>query len=408
MTYTPPSKQMLQQSTKDLQQTFQSFAKLYFPPDYRTLRDRVDRLEADYITAVDEKPTSYFWGKPVPEQLRLDQIACVTQLSHNLPETSPDEDKIRKAQQILLGALLYRFLQIDTSYTGGVTGSIGIYGSSDKSALKVVLAKLLNFTNNTLDKQTIATCCGEYRSYLKQNNNFERYSYIKKDPEFFTKLDTIIKDATAEAKPIHDNLQYVLFVQSVPAFVGKYEKIINDTVSQSLLPMLTEKLQGKTPLDYADIKLCLTKLNLEQSLGSYFDAHFLTEDMEITVETLDDFKTEIQSKMQVLYQYALLGAYVMCIDKCKPKIPSEQPSSLCAALQFSIGVKVENPLDNKSKYNALLALKQFVDLTGESPLNPDVWGGLNLFKAELLRQLQAAQSQPEEKVETENKIVFSL
>lgn len=395
MTYTPPSKQTLLKATIDLQQVFNGQAKLYFPPDYKTLRALIDKLEDDYINEVKGKG-GWRLTTPTPDQTRLDQIACIAQLSLNLPEISHDESILKQAHMILLGALFYRYLRIESSYASGY----GIFGSADNSALKIVLAKLLNITTaNVLDSQTIVSCCGEYLNYLKQNNNSERYSYIKKDTNFFSNLEAIIEPAKLEAKPINDKIQYILFVQSVPALLSKYEKVINETVSAPLLVRLAEKLKDKSPLDYKDVRLCANDLNLEKSLDGFFEDHFLPDDLEITAETLDEFKADINNKMQVMYQYALLGAYVMCIEKCKPSTSSELPSPLCAALQFSIGAKMGNLLDNKSKTLALSALKHFVELSGELPLNLGAWGGLGLFKAELIRQLEAAQNQHEERSE---------
>lgn len=411
MTYTAPSKQQLLKATRDLQQVFNGFAKLYFPPDYKTLRGLIEKLEDDYKVEVINKGSTWRFTTPTPDPTRLDQIACITTLSLHLPEspgdtekvTEEEEAKLNQAYMILLGASFYRFLRIESSYTGGITGGMGMFGSADNSALKIVLAKLLNFTkDNVLDSQTIASCCKEYRSYLKQNGNSDRYSYIKKSTDFFDNLNAIITDAEIKSKPINDKVQYIMFVKSVPALLNNYDKLFTDTIFQQL--RLAEKLKEKSPLDYSDVQSAMKELNLDSTLNDFFEHHFLTEDLVITTETLDDFKEDINAKMQILYQYALLGAYVMCIEKCKPLMSDEPPSALCKALQFSIGTKVENPLDNKSKHLALSALKQLVELSGESPLNYGVWGGPGLFKAELIRQLEATQNQPEES----EKIVFSL
>lgn len=393
--YIPLDKDALLDSTTNLQQTFNAFAKLYFPPDYKTLRGEVQVLEANYLEQVKSKSKSgWRLTTPVADQTRLDQIACIKLLVERLPEKPDNEATLKQAHMILLGALLYRYLRIESSYTSGY----GIFGSADNSALKVVLFKLLNLgENNIPDQQTIATCCGEYRNYLKQNDNVERYSYIKKDHDFFVNLDSIIDTATIKAKSVNDKIKYILFIQSVPALLNRNEDIINQNICKRLDEWIVGELKQKTVLTFIDVKLCLDNMTgTELSIRNYFEAYFLAEDLEITAETRESFKTEIMDNMKLWYQYAILGAYFMCIEECKPSSKSELSSLLYQTFESAIGSKAETYLDNKTRDNALTALKKFVELSTEPLLNLEVWGGMDLFIGALKTQLHAVHNPPEE------------
>lgn len=394
MTFTPFDKQLLQKSTADLQQTFNGFAKLYFPPNYKKLRELISQLEDKYIEAVKNKAKdSWRFTTPVPDQTRLDQIGCLTQLMTNLPEKFGNDAELQQAHRVLLGAVLYRYLRIESSYTD----AYGLFGSADNSALKVVLFVLLGLSeNNRLDSQTIVTCCGEYCEHLKQNGNSDRYSYIKKDMDFFINIEKIINTAKISAAPIASKMQYIIFVQSVSALLSKQEEVIIKDVCQPLCVLFEKKLQGQTLLESKDVRLCLRSLNVQPLVSNFFEERCIMDDLEISKESLNDFSDDITGKMSIMYQYSLLGAYIMCIEQCKPSSLSEPPSPICAALQFSIGVKAGNSLDNKCRYLALYALKQMIELSPEAQLHCDVWGGPDLFKAELIRQLDTVQNLREE------------
>lgn len=389
MGYTPPTYRDLQKATNLLQQSFNRLSSRYIPPDYQSLRNKADKLKEKYLEKVKEK-SSWRLYTPKPDPTRLDQIACIAQLLNNLPENPRDTDETNSAQCVLLGALFYRLLRIDYSYEG-----YSFFGSTEKdSALHEVIIELLSINEvaNKLDAQTVATCCAAYRDYLKQEKVSEKYSYIAKDSKFFTKLKTIIDVAQINAKPVEKQLQSLVFIQSIAQSLETNDKSFLDTLAL-LSKSISNKLKSIESLNRANVIELMNALKPAVSIiVKQLIEDLLPPDLSINNrgevasagENKGPFQEFMAASLVINSKYTLLGAYVLSLSQCTMDTPH-----LTSALNNSIGVQLENQLDDEKRELALTALENFMELPGELKVDFKAWGGSEFMKGELTRQLTA-------------------
>lgn len=415
MSYEPPSYAILQKSTRELQQTFNDLTKRYTTLSYEQLCAGVERLEELYKEKVVAKHS--WWSKPAPDPLRLNQIGCITQLMLCKPlpigvEVTESEAKKYATQKdkffnTLMGALLYRFLRLIESYSG-LTGMYGFFGSAATNcALAQALESFLKITaKNPLDDLTIAICGKAYLDHLTQNGVADEFKYVKSDPEFFIKLQEIVKTSTQKSKPMGDQLKYIVCIQSVNEVIAQYLK-------QMKLVITTLETKLKTILDTQELTkeevvLLLQEIQKPEACIQFLQNYILSSinnEAVINLENLASFKRQLEKNLEIYSQYALLGSYILTMDHVQ--MPD---SPLHSVLKYSTAMRPDNLLDKEAQTLALTSLSRFIDTFPEFVLiNTEIWEGFSVFKAELTRQLIKLEAVESNGVETElQELTFTM
>jgi hypothetical protein len=425
MPYTPPPYKKLKEATHELQRTFGKFAKRFSNPTYAELCDLISRLEKEYREKVLQKKGWVFFSKPKPDQTRLDQIALIVQLSGRVQEgvsrrceearrTEKNpivlneiiEAQFAEASDILLGAILYRYLRLVKEYEGA--GSCyGLVTDASNCALKNAIDDLLKINiagassfsatassvpMNTLDSLTIFTCCNAFQNYLNENNanqkkNYTEYSYIENDSLFFTNLSSIIEAERPKSKPMRDLLQFAIFIQSIPPLLTTYEQDLNDLL-KPLISALGTKLLEVEEIDSEGVLEALKTITTDSPVAHFFEQYLLASDLVIDEEHFTRFENDIKERMEIYCQYALLGAYVMSLKRC-PDLALSMALHDAIAVYKPIGDAPGNLLDDDNMYRALLAMHRFCLTFPNFPGNIEVWGYTDLFESQLLRLIKA-------------------
>lgn len=405
--FNPPLRKQLCKRTEDLQQIFHQMADTYIPPDYASLCQGIRQLDKEYPREAGNKT----WVSSSISSLsvftnREGQIQSLQQLLGILPfvaETQPERSNPNK--MIVLGALFYRYLRI-TSH----------------SILRNLLENLLHIRDrNQLDAVSILSCCTAYRAFLLEDKRYELITYIKNDRDFFTNLDAIICKAKKDARDLEEQLQYIVFIQSLPPFLDRFESELHrffgkteDAKRESKVAaevaleakaepenfLLNLGKSSQTQILTVDrIKKGLTEANIAPYVLAFLENCCFEEQLKVSLDsqrgvgdqgdTLPqaEFQELLRDKIALYYQYALLGAYIFVLEMVSPeKVRSKSP--LYRTLQHAIGITHENSLDSKCKHLALTSLSRLIDVATAplaSTLQVSAWKGLELFKKELLQ-----------------------
>ncbi|WP_040916588.1 hypothetical protein, partial [Legionella tunisiensis] len=163
MGYEPPSFEKLCEEADKLEAVFNKFASRYFVASYSDLCVIAETLKEEYCKNVKKKATWVF--TPIPKELRLSQIACISQLKTDLKPRTDSE--VKKAVAILMGAFMYRLLRLEHEYTSlydffRQTPIEKFFTISviDSCALHTTLREAFIKKGNVFDAQTVAACCG--------------------------------------------------------------------------------------------------------------------------------------------------------------------------------------------------------------------------------------------------------
>ncbi|STX51911.1 Uncharacterised protein [Legionella busanensis] len=409
MPYDAPEFTFLKNKTDNLQQSFAQLTKRYTSPAYLDLREKLLKLEDLYKKKLKEKQKGR-WTKCEPDETRLDQIGCITQLANNMPngQTAPNKEiSFERAQSILIGSSLYRYARITRSYNI----LLGFFGQADdNSALNMALHEILGLSDdNSIDPLTWANCCSDYRNYLLKDDNYTSYSYINNDPDFFSNLEKMIVREQIKAQPMIKQLQYILFIQSVLRMIDSYPQKVMQLTNKLKTHLISQKAKITYPLDKSKLLSFLKILKADNDLYNIFN-QFLPENYYITMlETklvaVDDngakeLEADISERITIYCQYALLAAYILVLTKLNEmqKLNSQflyaveynekkLIDDLKKSLKFAISEQDSNQVDDDTRNLALTSLQVFIDLNDQLVINTEAWGGFELFKGELHRQL---------------------
>ncbi|STX47994.1 Uncharacterised protein [Legionella hackeliae] len=228
MGYELPRYRDLHNKAIKLHNSFNELINRYIPPTYEQIRQKVNSLEEKYNEKVRKK--SGFFVNTTPD-LRRDQVACISQLLPKLPQEGTVQ-LLNNAQNILLGAVLYRYQRIILSYNSKFLFYLGY--SADNSCVKLILEEEFEFEKQKLDAETIATCCEAYKAYLEQEDVSsdkkkkvaDQFPYIQEDTEFFSKLKEIIVHARVKARPITIQLQVIVLCSQLQQHSGEWMKLL--------------------------------------------------------------------------------------------------------------------------------------------------------------------------------------
>lgn len=406
MPYKPPSYAFLKSKTKHLQQSFAQLTERYTSPPYDTLRERLLNLKNSYTQKLKEKNKKRWLACSV-DRTRLEQIGCITQLTGNMPASQSvrNQDELEMAKSILIGSCLYRYVRI----TGSYQGAFGFFGSAeDDSALHMALYEVLGLSSeNKLDPLTWVSCCSAYRDYLLKNDNYTSYSYIDNDADFFINLDSIISKEQKKAQVMIKPLQYLVFIQSMFNMIDIYLTELMALSSQVKSLLNNKKAKEGTTVKKLDFLELLATLNPKNDLYELYTM-ILPDNYKLYVNSSGQwyekhsekaFEEDIEQRITIYSHYALLAAYILVLTKInKPQNTTQVTAfsiqeqellkTLEKALKDAVCAYESNQLDLETSELALTSLQVFmVPDENLTKVNTAVWGGIDLLKAELHRQL---------------------
>ncbi|MGQ3892287.1 hypothetical protein [Legionella sp. CNM-4043-24] len=417
MPYQPLEMEYLVKATEELDTYFASFSKRFVPPSLDDLCigilgqkenaakkiPKINDLKTEYETAVRSKLG--FFSSKKPDSTRLAQIACIKQTTEETLNTKVIDSREweNRAQQIILGSIIYRLLRIDNNYSGKLIKPL--WGrAEDNSALQNLLLRLLKVENkDALDFRTIISTCTAYQSYLNSGRVKEGYSYIKDNPTYLPDLDTLITQ-TESRMPDHERQceLYIQFIKSIPPLLEKCEQLV-EAACDAWVPVLRKDRDEAGAMDKKQLVASLAATRPDPDALALMTAIIAPETV-LTPETeIELMIASIKSYLSTYYQFALLGAYVVSLN-----MADRLPAYFADTLNFAIKSKGDNLLDNQNRKLALTALDWVLKAVPNAAVNCRAWGGIERFKAELLLQVSRALDQGSSAVEPESEASSSL
>ncbi|ASQ45425.1 hypothetical protein [Legionella clemsonensis] len=406
MGYKLPGYRYLHNNTNILHDTFNKLINRYIPPTYEQVRQKVSSFPEKYNEKVNKKSGLLV---NTTRGLRLDQSACISLLLPKLPEEGSVQE-INQAHNILLGAVIYRFLRIKKSYKPKYYSYFG-YSPKDSCTYQI-LEEDFEFDKQQLDAETIATCCEAYLAYLEQEvvttigkkqKVGDQFPYIKEDVDFYKNLKAIIRDARAIAQPITAQLKIISFVQSVAVsfrtmdnnaleVLPKLSSVVSNKLKKSPAQELTsedvaELLDTIHPAvnEAAKETLKLVLPDMVTSKGVFTKVIISNSSPIRTEDKYLSFQDYVQEALIMNSQYALLGAYILALSRSEADKPE-----LKDALNHAIAAQGVNQLDEKTKKWGLVAFHNYVTIPGIPAINYKCWHadtGYEHMDKELQQQL---------------------
>ena len=361
MVYIPPSREALHEASIKLIKQFNLMSHRYIPPNKDSLLEQVLQLRSLYGQRVAEKPTTFFGTQAVENQVHIEEIECITRLVLELRRTRAGASEEYEVQNIILGALIYRYLAIDYDYTktfdGKVLSWIGIY-NKDTAALYSVLKEILGIREaNQLDSLSIVTRCTAYLDWLRFKGARRGSAFIRQeDVNFFDRLQHFIMDAKHASNPVAQEIKSLAMIQSVDNLLCKTGLEMRGGF-ELLSNALGYFFKAKNELSRDEILSCMKGISSKLSILVISMIDYLLRDDEILrKEALAQFVGEMEKRLATYTQYALLGAYVIVLTKSHSSVTTQ-------LIESALGIiSPENLLDDKTRVNALSALEYYLNL----------------------------------------------
>lgn len=359
MVYIPPSYEILQQSTRELQHTFNRVANRYQPPAYEALIDRIQKMQREYCRQVRDKGNLFFATRP--DSVRLGEIACIMRLIDSVPPTMPGSAESHHVHNILLGALLYRRQAIEDSYHGSVSTYLNI-SNERYSALYLTIEGILELNpsqGKILDALSVATCCRAYHGHLKSIDPKKQSLYILADEaDFFSRLEAMIEGAEVQSKGVVKQLSSLETIQVIGELLNQTFQEVQSGL-ELFTPLVSSALVKKDSLSRKEIIQILQASHLSPRSKAIFE-YLIVDDKTLNRSEEQLLIEEMKRNLVVYNQFCLLGAYVFVMNKT----PMEQVA-LKKTLYLAINaVTLQNALDDEARTQAILALDQYLSFPG--------------------------------------------
>lgn len=386
MVYIPPSYEQLQQSTSELQQIFNKAANRYQPPAYDTLLEKISKMQKSYCFRVKEKKNLFFATEP--DAGRLEEVACITRLIDNFPETSAGSTERHHVHNIVLGALFYRRKAIEDSYRGSVSSCLRI-SNERYSALYLTIEEILGLHTDRgefIDTLTIATCGRAYFEHLRSIESKKQTLYVRpEEVDFFPRLEMMIDMAEADSREVAEQMNCLENIQAIAELLNKTNRDVKIGLD-ILLTSLSKVMGTKDVLSREEMIKVLQAMDLSPLVKALIN-YLISDDKILNKSEGPLFMEEMQRNLMVYNQYTLLGAYVMALKK----IPAEQ-THLRKTLNIAIhAVTLHNALDESARTQAICALNDYLTLPGMQELNTRSLQNYEAMKSELRLQVSEFQ-----------------
>ena len=371
--YVPPSYQFLFEQTQMLLDNYYEVAKRYESPSYAELRGRCKAMRSEYCRVVSQKPS---YQLSSPDEERLKQIGYISHLTSLLPKTHQDDSP---SQNVLLGALFYRYMTIQDRYKGW-----SFFGwTEENSALFRIIEKILGLSKRVPmpDDLTLATCCQAYHDYLLKLSevNDEQKKAIPQDSHLFATLRNTFHLAKVRAEPM---IQAISTLELIPRFLIVFDAFRQeiDGSIEVLLSKLAKKLDISDELTKEDIKSILQESVLKDRVAMML-AIFLEpipKDFILNKGAIPSFKQRLTGSNLVNSQYALLGFYIVIFERAKNLSRAKNVTDkknvfddLCKVIiRATKGDGDLSAIDDETSNLALSALLNYFSLRRR----PDGWG----------------------------------
>ncbi|QRN04316.1 hypothetical protein GH742_10735 [Legionella sp. MW5194] len=402
-----PSYGIMQKATQKLIGSFNDLAKRYKPGSYQALLKVVkDELKGKYEENVKKKPQkkprglfsfTYFtnpatyFTNTTPDELRLNQIACITQLVTTLPE-GKEEQETANYFGILLGSIIYRYLRLEMVYQG----LSAMVSDSENCALKTTLAEVLKLnTDNALDELTVFECCSAYQRFLKQDKIADTFEYIKSDKDFFSKLSHIIAEYQTGSDIILKRIEYLQVIQNIDEVLTRL-----DSPTHLLFPPLIKELKAamaeKQELSSAEIQEFWKKyaVNLKpQEAGlmervMVFNRTIEKEELDSTDSKVSDFEHTLRKRWDIYKQHVLFGAYVTTLQKVNElsiaelnPLTKKMNTALAETISNALKIDASNRPDKANMQLGFMYMKHFLETPGiAEQITAKPWGRADILK----------------------------
>lgn len=365
MGYTLPEYQSLCGLSAELLADFNTLSGRYITPNLNLLFDNTHKEMEAYVKTA---------GDRVSQAKALLQLVLELKSDENYIEAEGKKDKtdkdriiIANTHQIMLGALIHRYLRITDEYRP-VKKTTSMFGGFGEFVTKAVynpvptnsdiynaIGGILNITvKNKLDPMTIKTSCECFKNYMLQSNRYLTYMHYKDDPHFEIYLQGFIDKAAKGAESIIPQIRQIQFLMSLT----KNIQGIHNQVS-ILLQVLEKRMTDKDmlPLNISIIQNRLKDVLMPEDIKARFCLLLDRQDVFDNIHkwSVADFMTEMRQALDINSQYALFGGYYVIFSQ----ITKQQPflhRTMSRALKCD---KPGNAIDSASAAMGLKCLKNW-------------------------------------------------
>ena len=363
MGYLLPSYEDLGDSTSGLLKKYNTMSARYITPNLEILFNNTLLKMEEYIKSAGDRITQAKALKQLVLELKSDEHYI--KAGDKKDKTDKDKIIIANTQQVMLGALIHRYLRIIDEYkapqkTVSLFGGLGDFVSKKvynpvptNSDIFNAIEGILNITaKNKLDPMTIKTSCESFFAYMQQENKYIDYVHYKDDANFFTYLQGFIDKATLAASATITEIKTIQFLMSLAKNIQNIHQDLNGLLMR-LEKQLTEKdLPLNTGVIYGQLKNFAVSAEVGTRFSLLIDRPYVAE--KIDKWTIGEFMQEMLESLDINSRYALFGGYMVIFQQIKDN--SVLKKTLASALKC---VKTDNELDNDSILQSLKFLKQW-------------------------------------------------
>lgn len=400
----------LQESTQALIKTYNGQASRFKPLEYHALLKKIIGEGEKGIGGMRYTYKNYVQQKPVENPSEnidyLKAIDSIVYLAKQLPKVSPQTPECCQQQNILLGALYYRYSLVSEFYTKNFFGQLFSWWKVidiKKTALFNTLEEMLGISkDNQLDSLSISMCCRAYIEYLNQIDDCKNTAYIPV-PErivFFGKLRNLINLCESErsSAAMLVEIKYLEVIQHVDALLcethAQLYKVLPSFFISLQKKLNTQKAQKNT-LSRAQIVDCVLTLDsLPSTFMKNLIDYLLPEGVTLKTEDFSEFKQAINRDFDQFKKSTLLGMYVITLTEAKSKNLLHINTILTS---------VVGDMRMGEEEDALIFLDYFLEQSrAEIPasiLNP-TWGSFSNLKQTLAKEITEVVPNPTENLDS--------
>lgn len=394
--YKRPLYEELKDYTSKLFRHFNHNSRRYVPPSWDDLVKSCSSLETAYRTS------KYYQASK--NEVRLNQIACITMLCNNLVSDlsiDANEEKLTEAKDILLGAIYYRYYRLNEEYRSLSTATFGFFSARTRCALSVCLESILKLSElNQMDELSVHTFLVAYRQHLMRDDYYKKFDYIARHKTYIPQLISRIEQASVLSEPLRKQFKFIEFIKNLDTVSDELDAKVEEFISRlnTDLKRQARLLPDEGSISRTEIINRFDALKPDPRtrhtiLGLITESDFMRANgaFHSVSSPKNDFKEALSQLYFVQKKMLLIGAYLVILHIANT--PSQE--KLFETVAKGLKLSPENKLDYQTKQIALKIFNAFLYGPSIAKVNLDVFGGRDMLERIVTIAFEETQAQME-------------
>lgn len=365
-------------------------AKEYRPPNYHNFYKELKQLEPNFSDEIKR-----YISKPVQQLLaavneeivnkkdtdRETQVEVFRKLYDGLIPLVSDEDKTNEyqssVQQIMLGALIHRYLRLYREYEQRVDAYVFRWFTSPQQCrlLRAIESVLVLNEDNVLDSLTKYSCLKAFQAYMRENNRYKEYKHFAKNNTTF--LDDLAELITQEKKSAGtklDQMQAILFISAQASYVNRIFIDILEVIAQLKIPDIDEETEIVYESFVQDLLKPIKDDKTQKRIEQLFDASYIFENL-LDLLRKGELKKKLKSVLEGKSGYSLFTVcYIVFSRETEASIVKQYLEKI---LELSPKPDIEAQLFGLETYQAWIWNED--NHKELKCLDYNYWGGFELY-----------------------------